>query len=79
MQIKAISKQIVLDETQQPVAVIIDYQDWQKIEAILQEHEQRENIEVNWDDSQALSAYAGCIHLTVDPIEYQHKIREEWS
>lgn len=30
-----IKKQIVMDETLQPVAVIINYQDWQKIEALL--------------------------------------------
>lgn len=33
---RAIKKQIVTDEAFQPVAVIISYQDWQRIEALLQ-------------------------------------------
>ncbi|WP_373538634.1 hypothetical protein [Chamaesiphon sp.] len=36
----SISKHIVTDESSQPVAVIINYQDWQKIEALLQRNEQ---------------------------------------
>ncbi len=31
-----IKKQIISDENSQPIAVIIDCQDWQKIEALLQ-------------------------------------------
>jgi hypothetical protein len=26
-----------------------------------------------------LAEYAGVIHLTVDPLEYQQRIRDEWS
>ncbi|MEC4807094.1 MAG: hypothetical protein SAJ12_20035, partial [Jaaginema sp. PMC 1079.18] len=37
---KSIKKQIVMDESSQPVAVIINYQDWQKVEALLQQSEQ---------------------------------------
>ncbi len=36
-----IKKQFVTDENLKPVAVIIDYQDWQKIEALLQEKEEK--------------------------------------
>lgn len=35
-----IKKQIVMDETLQPVAVIINYQDWQRIEAFLESQSQ---------------------------------------
>lgn len=37
---RSIKKQIVTDEASQPVAVIINYQDWQIIEALLQRQEQ---------------------------------------
>jgi uncharacterized protein YheU (UPF0270 family) len=36
----AIKKQIVTDEALNPVAVIINYQDWQRIETILKQQEQ---------------------------------------
>ena len=36
---QAIKKQIVTDEDFNPVAVIINYHDWQRIEALLFEHE----------------------------------------
>lgn len=37
---QVIKKQIVTDEAFNPVAVIINYQDWQRIEALLQRQEQ---------------------------------------
>ena len=37
---QAIKKQIVTDEDFNPVAVIINYHDWQRIEALLFEREQ---------------------------------------
>jgi hypothetical protein len=65
-------KQIVTDESMRPVAVLIDYQDWQKIEQLLEAYELQEKEKVN------LSKYAGVINLTVDPLEYQQQIRDEW-
>ena len=67
-----INKKIVTDEDMRPVAVLIDYQDWQKIEKILHEYQAQES---NFD----LNKYAGVIKLTQDPLEYQQKIRDEWS
>jgi hypothetical protein len=68
---KPIKKQIVTDELMHPVAVLIDYQDWQAIEKILATHQE--------DMTSGLTAYAGVIQLTVDPLEYQQKIRDEWE
>ncbi|WP_414542569.1 MULTISPECIES: hypothetical protein [Nostocaceae] len=67
-----INKKIVTDESMRPVAVLIDYQDWQKIEKILQTYqsEQQANIDLN--------RFAGTITLTQDPLEYQQQIRNEW-
>lgn len=62
-------KQIVTDESMRPVAVIIDYNDWQKIEAILQREP---------EDSASIEAYAGTIRLTVDPLDYQRQERDRW-
>jgi hypothetical protein len=69
---KPIKKQIVTDESMRPVAVLIDYEDWQAIEQILATHQQQ-------DITPALAAYAGVIQLTVDPLDYQQQIRDEWS
>jgi hypothetical protein len=68
---KPIKKQIVTDESMRPVAVLIDYQDWQAIEKILESHQQ--------DIAPSLAPYAGVIQLTVDPLEYQQQMRDEWS
>jgi hypothetical protein len=69
---KPIKKQIVTDEAMRPVAVLIDYEDWQAIEKILQAYQQQ-------DTPSALAAYSGVIRLTVDPLDYQQQIRDEWS
>ncbi|NJL35315.1 MAG: hypothetical protein HC840_18735 [Leptolyngbyaceae cyanobacterium RM2_2_4] len=69
---KPIKKQIVTDEAMRPVAVLIDYEDWQAIEEILKAYQEQ-------DITPALSDYAGAIQLTVDPLDYQQQIREEWS
>ncbi|MBD1867308.1 hypothetical protein H6F95_08355 [Cyanobacteria bacterium FACHB-471] len=69
---KPIRKQIVTDEAMRPVAVLIDYEDWQAIEKILKTHQQQ-------DTTSALATYAGVIQLTVDPLDYQQQIRDEWS
>lgn len=65
---KPIKKQIVTDELMNPVAVLIDYQDWQEIEKILE-----------LDRQQDITPYAGKINLNVDPLEYQQQMRNEWS
>ena len=67
-------KKIVTDETMRPVAVLIDYQDWQEIEKLLaafQSSEAKENVD--------LSKYAGIMKLSIDPLEYQRQIRDEWQ
>lgn len=77
---QAIKKQFVVDEAFQPVAVIISYQDWQRIEAILQQVELSEPIdEAGTDISKILMSYAGSVSLKVDPLEYQRSIRDEWQ
>ncbi|MBF2004646.1 hypothetical protein PCC6912_28660 [Chlorogloeopsis fritschii PCC 6912] len=68
-----VNKKIVTDEAMRPVAVLIDYQDWQKIEQILKAYELQQ--QVNFD----LNKYAGVIKLIQDPLEYQQNIRDEWS
>jgi len=69
---KPIKKQIVTDGSMRPVAVLIDYQDWQAIEKILETFQPQDAVS-------ELAAYAGTIQLTVDPLEYQQQMRDEWS
>lgn len=75
---QAIKKQIVTDEAFNPVAVIINYQDWQRIETILKRAEQENRLEEEVDTSEVLMSYAGRIPLTVDPLDYQRAVRDEW-
>ncbi len=67
-----LKKKIVTDEAMRPVAVLIDYQDWQKIEEILEAYQLQQKEELN------LNQYSGVIKLTQDPLEYQQQIRDEW-
>ncbi len=73
-----LKKQIVTDEAMKPVAVIIDYQDWQQIETVLQKYWQEQNAANSPDVSAALASYAGSITLTLDPLEYQQEERNAW-
>jgi len=66
-----VNKKIVTDEEMRPVAVLIDYQDWQRIEQILEAYQAQQKEELN------LNKYAGVIKLTQDPLEYQQQIRDE--
>ena len=64
-------KKIVTDEAMHPVAVLIDYLDWQRIEKLLENYQfQEEGVNLN--------KYAGTIKLTEDPLRYQQQIRDEW-
>ena len=67
-----IKKQIITNEAMEPVGVIISYQDWQKIEALLAN-------QMPQDNSQDLMAFAGAIQLTTDPLDYQHQERDAWQ
>jgi hypothetical protein len=67
-----IKKQIVTDESMRPIAVLIDYQDWQVIEKILETYQPQAT-------PSTLAEYAGVIRLTIDPLDYQQQIRDEWS
>ena len=66
-----IKRKIVTDEKMQPVAVLIDYEDWEKIERLLAD----KTVE---SPNGALEKYAGCLELKEDPLEYQQRVRREW-
>lgn len=54
-----IKKQIITNEAMEPVGVIVSYQDWQKIEALLENRTLQDN-------HQDLMAFAGAIQLTIN-------------
>lgn len=58
--------------TMRPVAVLIDYEDWQEIEKLLATCELKMEAQ-NVD----LAKYAGTIKFSIDPLEYQQQIRDE--
>lgn len=66
-----IKRQIVTDESMQPVAVLIDYADWVKIERLLGD----KTAETS---NGFLEKHSGILDLSEDPLEYQHRVRREW-
>jgi hypothetical protein len=66
-----IKRQIVTDESMQPVAVLIDYADWEKIERFLE----GKTAEI---PNGSLEKYGGILELSEDPLEYQQRVRREW-
>jgi hypothetical protein len=67
-----IKRKIVTDEAKRPVAVMIDYEDWKKIEKLLQEQEPATS-------TPGIARFAGVLRLTEEPLAYQHRIRQEWG
>lgn len=67
-----IKKKILMDGAEKPIAVQIDYSDWLEIERSLRLVPEQA-LETD------LSKYEGTITLTEDPLEYQSRIRQEWS
>ncbi|MBA2775344.1 MAG: hypothetical protein H0U31_01285 [Chloroflexia bacterium] len=68
-----VRKKLVTDEDHQPVAVLIEYEDWLEIERLLGVREEK-------PDSTDLSRFAGKLKMELpeDPVEYQRRIRDEW-
>ena len=69
---RKIRKKILTDGTKRPIAVQIDYADWLEFERSLNVR----GVEARATD---LSRWEGVISLTEEPLEYQTRIRQEWS
>jgi hypothetical protein len=67
-----IRKKILKDHAEKPIAVQIDYADWLEIERSL-------NLRGEEIRETDLSKHAGVIALSEEPLEYQSRIRQEWS
>jgi hypothetical protein len=69
---RKIKKKILTDNAERPIAVQIDYTDWLEIERSL-------NLQGDDTRDTDLSSYEGIITLSEEPLEYQSRIRQEWS
>jgi len=67
-----IHKRIVVDDENRPVAVQIDYDDWCKLEEVLQHH----TFEKLTRD---LNSLTGTLQWGEDAVGYQRRVREEWA
>ncbi len=67
-----VKKKLLYDEANHPVAVQVDYSDWLEIEKQL-------DVSAEPDNVSDLSQLRGLITLTEDPLEFQHRIRNEWQ
>ncbi|EKD75757.1 MAG: hypothetical protein ACD_44C00033G0011 [uncultured bacterium] len=66
---RAFHPKIVTDQQERLIAVQIDYADWLKIQAILQQVNPKKNVN--------LKKYAGSITLNKDPLKYQKRTRNK--
>lgn len=66
-----IRKRIVSDEANNPVAVLIPYEDWLEIERLLDAMGPSQK-------GNDLSRHGGTIKLTEDPLAYHSRSRSEW-
>ena len=69
---RKIKKKILTDKAEMPIAVQIDYTDWLEIERTL-------NLQGEKPHDTDLSSWEGIITLSEEPLEYQARIRQEWS
>ncbi len=67
-----IPKKVLYDEDHNPVAVLIDYPIWLKVQ------EEVETLETE-PKLVDLSPFVGVLKLTEDPVEFQRRIRDEWE
>ncbi|NOS99347.1 MAG: hypothetical protein HOP29_01830 [Phycisphaerales bacterium] len=67
-----IRKRIVTDEENRPVEVLIDYEDWCRVEEALKLHDK---------DARPIdpSRHAGKLKWGEDAVAYQRRVREEWG
>jgi len=70
---KRIRQRIIVDDANKPVAVQIAYEDWLHIEAMLQEHEVPELADAD------LNVFAGTVPFAETGVEYQRRLRDEWT
>ena len=64
-------KKLITAENLQPIAVQIDYDDWLKIEQALALKRDPKISDLN--------SYRGVLCLSEEPLEYQNRIRGEWT
>jgi len=67
-----VHKRIVTDETNRPVAVQIDYEDWCRIEQAL-------NLRSADKPPTDLGRHIGKLHWPIDGLKYQQQVRSEWD
>lgn len=67
-----IQPKVLIDENMKPVAVQIDYADWVQIKKLLGQQDANGKVV-------DLSQFAGTVKWPEDGVEYQRRVREEWS
>ncbi len=69
----SVPRKLVVDENAKPIAVVIDYADWVRIENALA------SLEDGAAGSGDLSPFFGTLVLREDPLAYQARTRDEWN
>ncbi len=66
-----IKKKYITDDKMNPVAVIIDYKDWQDIKYLMKNNNEFPTMD--------LKKYNNTIEIPLDPLQFQNDIRSEWG
>lgn len=67
-----VRKRILTDETNRPVAVQIEYEDWCRIEQAL-DLDREKSETADWQ------RFIGTLDWGEDAVAYQRRVREAWS
>lgn len=65
----AVQHQLVLDEESRPIAVIIPFREWVKLQ---------ETLPAPPEPLVDLNEFAGCLSLGEEPVAFQRRLRDEW-
>jgi len=66
-------KNLVTDDRNRPVAVQIDYADWVALE------ERLSGLDAKVPHTSDLACHSGRVRVSIEPLEFQARIRGEWQ
>ncbi|MFY9234321.1 MAG: hypothetical protein WAO58_07660 [Fimbriimonadaceae bacterium] len=69
-----VNKRIIFDDKQKPVEVVIAFDEWLKIEELLEN-----GSKLKAASMADLMRFSGTVKSFGDGLEYQHQIRSEWD
>jgi hypothetical protein len=76
---KPIRKKIITDESMHPIAVQLEYEDWLEVEKALASMPGFNGNGATPTPPVDLNRFSGTVKLSEDAVEFQRRIRGEWT